>query len=229
MTRFLYLIVVFAFATPLAASAQWSFGSDIVSRYVWRGFDFGESMSVQPGLAFSSGGFEIGTWASYSVSADGAGANEHDLYAAYSIDMGNESSLGLGITDYYFPSPDGTEWSNFDGDGDGAHWIELMASYTGPSNFPITLSGALMVHNDPDQSLYLEASYPVSASGMDMGLTLGMSAGESGFYGTESFSVINLGISAAKDLPDYRVLCASAERKLHRKPDTRALLLGVWP
>lgn len=200
MTRFLFLILALAIGTPLAATAQWSIGADVVSRYIWRGFDFGESASFQPALAFSSGGFEIGSWASYSVSADGASGNEHDLYAVYSIDMGSESSLGLGVTDYYFPAPDGADWGNFDGDGEGAHWIELMASYTGPSNFPVSLMGAMMVHNDPDGSLYLEASYPVSAPGVDLGITLGMAANESAFYGVESFSLINFGISASKDL-----------------------------
>ncbi len=30
-------------------------GADVVSRYIWRGTDFGESMSVQPGLHLSVG------------------------------------------------------------------------------------------------------------------------------------------------------------------------------
>ena len=201
MTRFLFFFSAVALCTPLSATAQFGIGADVVSRYVWRGTDFGESASFQPSLAYSAGGFEIGTWASYSVSADGAGGNEHDLYASYSIDLSGESSIGLGITDYYFPSPDGAAWSNFDGDGEGAHWIELMASYTGPSSFPVSLTGFFMVHNDPDNSLYVEASYPFAAGGVDLGLTLGMVAGESGFYAVEGFSLINLGLSASKDLP----------------------------
>ena len=201
MTRFLFLIVMLAVGTPLGALAQWSLGADVVSRYIWRGVDFGESLSFQPGLAYSAGGFEIGTWASYSVSADGAGANEHDLYAAYSFDLGNESSISLGVTDYYFPAPGGADWSSYDGDGEGAHWIELMAGVTGPASFPVSVTGLLMVHNDPDGSLYVEATYPVSAPGADIGLTLGLVANESAFYGVESFSVTNLGLSVAKDLP----------------------------
>jgi len=200
MTRFLFLIVILAFGTPLGTLAQWSLGADVVSRYIWRGIDFGESLSLQPALAYSAGGFEIGTWASYSVSADGAGANEHDLYAAYRFDLGNQSSVTLGVTDYYFPAPEGADWSNYEGDGDGAHWIELMAGVTGPAGFPISLTGLMMVHNDPDGSLYVEASYPVSAPGVDLGLTLGLVANESAFYGVATASVINLGLSAAKEL-----------------------------
>lgn len=51
-------------------------GADVVSRYIWRGTDFGESMSVQPGLSLSVGALTVGTWASYAISAPGAGANE---------------------------------------------------------------------------------------------------------------------------------------------------------
>ena len=223
------MILMLVVGTPMTATAQWSLGADVVSRYVWRGTDFGESMSFQPSLAFSAGGFEIGTWASYSVSADGASGNEHDLYAAYSFDLGNESSLSLGVTDYYFPAPDGTNWSNFDGDGDGAHWIELMGSFSGPSSFPLTLSGLLMVHNDPDGSLYLEASYPVSAPGVDLGITLGMAANKSDFYSVDSFSLINLGLSAAKDLPitDSFALPLSVSYILNPTHERSYLVFGI--
>ena len=58
-----------------------------------------------------------------------------------------------------------------------------------------------MSRNDPDNSLYLEASVPVSSfEDVDMSLTAGMVAGESAFYGTEGTAFVNLGISASKDL-----------------------------
>ncbi len=187
--------------TPMLSQAQSvSFGADFFNRYVWRGYDFGDSFSIQPGLALSAGGFELGTWGSYSISADGADANEHDLYASYSIGLGSSASLGLTVTDYYFPNSAGAagQWANFD--GDGAHWIELMASLSLPETFPLSLTAALMAHNDPDNSLYIEAAVPFSVSDVDLGFTLGMVAGESSFYGVESASLVNLGLSASKDL-----------------------------
>ena len=66
-------------AGPVSAQSA-SIGADIVSRYVWRGLDFGESMSVQPGLTIALGGLEFGAWGSYSISASGAGSNENDLW-----------------------------------------------------------------------------------------------------------------------------------------------------
>ena len=86
MTKHFFLricmMLVLLVSTPLLTNAQSiGFGADFYNRYVWRGYDFGDSFSVQPGLAFTAGSFELGTWGSYSISADGAGANEHDLYA----------------------------------------------------------------------------------------------------------------------------------------------------
>jgi uncharacterized protein (TIGR02001 family) len=196
------LFLALGLLAPGALFAQtFSLGTDVVSRYIWRGTDFGESLSFQPSLSFGTGGFEIGTWASYSVSADGAGANEHDLWAGYTIDIGNESSFSFGVTDYYFPAPD-TAYNFFDysGDGEGAHWIEPYVSYTGPATFPVTLYGTIFAHNDPDNSIYLEASYPFSVEGVDLGLTLGAVANESAFYGTEGFAFVNLGLSASKEV-----------------------------
>ncbi|MCY4159636.1 MAG: hypothetical protein OXF48_08505, partial [Bacteroidetes bacterium] len=200
--RFFFRIVALfipLMLAPMVSQAQSiSFGADFFSRYIWRGYDFGDSFSIQPGLALSAGNFELGSWASYSISADGAAANEHDLYASFGFDLGSSASLAFTITDYYFPT--GTEWSNFDGDGQGAHWIELMTSITLPESFPLSLTAAFMVHNDPDNSLYIEAGVPFSVSDVDMGFTLGLLPVESGFYGVEEASLVNLSLSASKDL-----------------------------
>src|SRR5690625_3783970 len=54
-------ILVFLVAALCATDAEaqrFNVGADIVSRYVWRGTDFGESVSIQPTLSFSAGGFE---------------------------------------------------------------------------------------------------------------------------------------------------------------------------
>lgn len=216
--------------TPFLTQAQSvSLGADFFNRYVWRGYDFGDSFSIQPDLSVSAGGFTLGTWGSYSISADGASANEHDIYASYSIALPGSGSVDFAVTDYYFPNTPGVDcedpakasferyqvecvspiiiseesessnWSNFD-DEDGAHYIELMGSVTLPESFPLTLAAAFMVHNDPDDSIYLEASIPFSVSDVDLGFTLGVVAGESDFYGTKDFALVNLGISASKDL-----------------------------
>ena len=64
----------------------------------------------------------------------------------------------------------------------------------------MTLLAALAVHNDPDNSLYLEANLPLAVDGVELGLAAGAVAGRSELYGTQSFSVVNVRVSATRTL-----------------------------
>ena len=75
-----------------------------------------------------------------------------------------------------------------------------MGSVTLLESFPLTLTAALMTLNDPDNSIYLEAAVPFTLSDVELGVALGVVAGKSGFYAVESTSLVNLGLSASKDL-----------------------------
>ena len=183
-----------------SAYAQgFTIGADLVSRYVWRGFEFGESASIQPSLAYGFGGTEIGTWASYSLVPDGGLANEHDLWLSHTIVAGG-SSVTLGLTSYYFPNA-GADIFDLDGGGEGAHYVEPFVSYEGDSSFPIRLSVAAIVYNDPNHSAYLEAGYPFEVAGTELEMTVGFIPAASGFYGTESAAFTNLSLSASRNLP----------------------------
>lgn len=75
-----------------------SINADLVSRYVWRGTDYGEAPGVQPSLAMTYKGFVLGAWGNFSISSN-TGGTETDLYAGYTFPFG----LGLTFTDYFFP------------------------------------------------------------------------------------------------------------------------------
>ncbi|MDQ7040228.1 MAG: TorF family putative porin [Rhodothermus sp.] len=171
-------------------------GADVVSRYIWRGTDFGESMSVQPGLHLTVGALTVGTWASYAITASGAGANEHDLYV--SVRLG---AVSVGVTDYYFPAPGGPGFFNFDDNGEGAHYLEPFIQFNGPENMPFSLFAGFFAYNDPDRSIYLEGQLPFEINGVAMGLTVGVVTGESGFYNTGGVALVNLGLSAMREIP----------------------------
>ena len=88
---------------------------------------------------------------------------------------------------------------------------------------------AMFIHNDPDNSLYLEASYPVTVEDVELGFTLGAVAGESGFYGTDGFSLVNVGITASRTIPvtDRFELPVSVSYVLNPDTERTFLVFGV--
>ena len=218
----LALVVLLSAAGP-AAAQHFTLGADVVSRYVWRGTDYGESASVQPLLSFASGGFEVGTWASYAMNPESALANEHDIWASYTA-----GPVTFGVTDYYFPnvSPD---FFDFDGNGDGAHSIEAFASVAGPASLPLTFFAGYFAHNDPDGSVYLNLSYPLSVDGVDLAVGIGASAVESALYGTDGFGIVEINLAASKSIPltEGFALPLSVAYILNPYAERSFLVLGV--
>lgn len=200
LTR-IYLVPLLLLGVGLetTAHAQVDMGADIVSRYVWRGADFGESASIQPELSATFGDLTVGTWGSFAVNPEAAGDNEHDLWIDYSV-ASSAGTFSLGVTDYYFPNA-GPGIFDFDGEGEGAHQIEPYVGYSGTASFPVSLSASMFVYNEPDNSVYLAASYPWAIDGVELAATIGASAGESALYGTDGFGVVHLSLDASKNVP----------------------------
>ena len=187
------LVASAVLAGPVTAQSA-SIGADIVSRYVWRGLDFGESMSVQPGLTIGLGGLEFGAWGSYSISASGSGANENDLWATYTYETAAGASFAVGMTDYYFPGPRADGFRDKD-----AHTQEVSVAVSGSEAFPVSLYAGMVL--DDDKPVYFEASVPFTAGDVELGLHAGAVSGESAFYATEGFALVNLGITGSAELP----------------------------
>lgn len=200
---FLLAAVALAAAVSAPAAAQSvSLGADVVSRYIWRGVDFGESASVQPGLTVSLGKLEFGAWGSYSISQSGASANENDLWASFTHEFESGASLSLGVTDYYFPNfvttdSGGVEYVLDFRDGD-AHTQEIWASLAGPESLPLSIYAGRVL--DDDGSLYAEVGASSRAEGVELAAHLGFVGGESGFYGTDDAAVVNVGVTASTEL-----------------------------
>lgn len=213
------------------ASAQVSVGSDLVSRYVFRGVDFGESFSVQPSIAYSTKGFTVGSWASYSISADGSGANEHDLFVSVA-----RGPVEIGLTDYFFPSPPGPEgipetasFFNYDSGGEGAHILEPYVALGGTEAFPLQLYAAINAYNEPDNSIYLEASYAFTVEDVDLGATAGFVPMESAFYLTDGPNFVNLALSASKviEVTETFAIPVSIQYILNPETERTFLVFGL--
>ncbi|MEX0778906.1 MAG: hypothetical protein WD491_08845 [Balneolales bacterium] len=183
------LLSIVSIATA-EAKAQTAIDLDIASRYVWRGTDFGSSPSIQPGVSYAAGNFEIGGWAAFATTGSPDGS-EIDWFASYSFDLGKSSSFALSVTDYTFPDDPTTGYFESE-----AHFVELGAGYTGPESFPISLSAGVFVTNDDDNSMYAEIAYPISAFDVFVGFT----PHEAEMYGTNKAGLINSGISTGREI-----------------------------
>ena len=171
-----------------------SAGADIMSRYVWRGLDYGAAPSIQPYLEYSKGGFAIGAWGAYTTSfskANESGIQEMDLYASYTI----ADIITVGVTDYFFPQEIDYNYNYFDyGSDTSGHVIEGLVSFNGLENLPLSLTLGYNLVNDDDNSLYVELGY--SFTGVDLFL----GAGNGLYTGDGEFSVVNIGISSSKEI-----------------------------
>jgi hypothetical protein len=216
MKKFRILITLAAFTLISFANAvagEFSLGTDIMSRYVWRGTDFGNSPSIQPSLEFSHNNFTVGTWGAYAINSD-ANYQELDLYISYTIaDM-----LTIGVTDYFFPGIDGETmmWNNyFDYDNDlTGHVLEANLGFA-CKKIPLTLSVNTAFYGDDKKeeiineetgevetsanfSTYIELGYGGTLKEVDWNVFLGITPAE-GLYG-DDFGIVNMGLGLAKEI-----------------------------
>lgn len=190
MLKIIIFSMSFLFLMTGEIFPQITLGADVVSRYVWRGTDFGNSVSVQPALSLAIDKIEIGAWGSYPLTATaaGAGANENDLYATL-----RAGPVSFTLTDYYFP-----ETMNFFdySDKDGFHILEISAA-TSIKNF--SFMGTVNVSGDANNSIYAEMGY---AAYEKDGYTVNLMAGAGNYVyihdPSGDFNWVNLGLTASK-------------------------------
>jgi len=197
MKKNILILVVIVFTT-FNSFAQLKFGADIYSRYNWRGLDFGNAPAFQPSLAFTAGGFSIGAWGSYAFPTTTTTYAKNDLYASYAFSIVSTGNFTLLFTDYYYPSA-GIKFSDFEKNG-GAHTVEAGMTYSGPEKFPISLALYLNVHNDVDNSSYIQIGYPFSVYDATITLAAGFVPSKSAYYVTNKANLINLNITATKSI-----------------------------
>lgn len=106
MKRIISWLLVFLALTMLPLPGSVSGGVDLVSRYVWRGFDllYNNHPAVQPYLNVGLGesGFSLGIWSSFALERRDAFkySDEIDLSLAYDFRMPENWELSAGVTLY---------------------------------------------------------------------------------------------------------------------------------
>ena len=191
MNRLLFAApLLFALAlSAVPADAGVGFGADVVNRYVWRGTDFGNAVTVQPGMSISHGYIEVGAWSSWAISS--GDANELDLYASFS-----SGPIGITLTDYYFPGlTDNDDFFSYS-DEDEVHILEISASLA-PDGVPLSAVVAYNFSGDPDDSFWAEATYDLGELEQTaVSVTVGFG---NGFYTTDTDpALVSIGLNMGK-------------------------------
>jgi hypothetical protein len=215
-------------------------GADLYSRYIWRGLDIANTPSIQPALSVTYAGFGLGAWGAYSLSNGTSASDEIDFWLSYGREIEKGISFSTVVTDYYYPNA-GIDFFNFnnhdavtdDNTPDpGAHTLEIGLSVTGPESYPVTLSGYVNVYNDAGNSTYFQLDYPLAVDETDLDFFCGASAGSEenpDYYGTSAFAVINLGVTASREigLSESYSLPLTVSFILNPKAEISHLLVGV--
>ncbi len=236
------IIAISALINITLAYGQMKIGLDTYSRYVWRGLDFGNAASFQPYVSYSTGGFSLGAWGAFSISsAGGNGAldtvtysitsvsntfSENDLWVSYAYSTA-AGTFTVYLTDYFYPS---SHLKFFDYKDGGSHLLEAAVGYTGTESFPVTLAAYYNFFNDPDKSVYLQASIPFTIDSVySATIFVGGTVEESAWYAASKANLINVGFTVSKTIviTESFSLPVSASYILNPEIEQSYLIFGI--
>jgi len=106
MKKLAWLLLVCLTGAPLLLAGAVAPQVDLVSRYIWRGFDLlpDNHMAIQPQFTIDLGksGFSLNVWSSFALAKWDTfkGANEIDLTLAYTFKTSEKWEVTAGFTHY---------------------------------------------------------------------------------------------------------------------------------
>ncbi len=184
------------------AAEGFKLGADVVSSYVWRGSELGNSFAVQPSLSYTcKSGLSVAAWGSYALTENNVGNRYKEVDVTVSMPVG---PVTLAVTDYNIdPANENADNGGvFDYRADGANTVEVSASYS-KDNVGL-MAGVFVAGNDYKNALYCEASYQFyNKDGYTAKAVAGV--GSEDYYGdfagekSDKLALVNTGISVAKD------------------------------
>ncbi len=230
--------------------ATLNFGADLVSRYIWRGMDFGNSPAIQPAISFSWKGLSIGCWGSYAFAKHSIALNDSTV-----VDAGNYSEIDLYVSytykwftlmffDYFVVNGlnpnDGNRYFNFNNKTTG-HTFELCFTFNGPEKFPVQFTASTLVYGDDknkdtsgvygmgnknNYSTYFEIGYNLHFKKIDVDLKpfVGGIPFGSSWYSPYA-SITNVGINARKEIPVTQQYSLPVQVSLITNPQAQSLFL----
>lgn len=197
-----------------AGKLEATIGADLVSRYIWRGQDYG-AVSLQPAISLSYKGLTLEAWGNVGLSEPqddeeidltlryehrcGLHAALTDYWMAYgkrALDSGDVSdpenryfSYASHHTNHVFEANIGYDFGLFS--------IDWFTNFAGDDS---------RTDNDHRQySSYMEANIPFSLASCDWTATIGAVPYKTGFYDhAGGFAVVNVSLTAEKSIPVTR-------------------------
>lgn len=225
-------------------------GADFVSRYIWRGYDYGNSPAIQPNLAFSWKGLSIGAWGSYAFAQhsiqindttieDAGHYTEMDLYISYTYKW-----FTLMVVDYFvmngLNANEGNRYFDYNNATTG-HTFELCLTFDGPENVPLSVMASTLVYGDDKDkdstgtygygtknnfSTYIEVAYHFNLKriGVELKPFVGGTPFGSSWYGPYA-GIINVGLKAKKEIPITNQFSLPVQASIITNPQAQSVFL----
>jgi hypothetical protein len=219
-------ILIMSAAMPMAVraadtEAKVTASADLVSTYYWRGQNLG-GVSVQPTLGVSAGGFSFTAWG--NVGFYHKDTKEFDLTASYTVDK-----LKLAVTDYSFdPYNSGAKYFDYScHSATSTHVFEANVGYDfGPLslNWYTNFAGKDYYKKSDGKraySTYIEAAAPFKVGEVNLKAEVGIAPWD-GMYTakTDKFAVVNIGLTASKEIKVTDSFSIPAFVKVAANPET---------
>ena len=229
-------------------SPEINFGADLMSRYIWRGIDYGNSPAIQPNLSFSWKGFNIGAWGTYGFAKqsiqvtdtmliDAGNYSETDLFVSYTVKW-----FTLMVFDYFVMNGlnpnEGNRYFDYRNATTG-HTFEGCLIFDGSEKFPLQVMVCTLLYGaDKDKdstgtyglgsknnfSTYFELSYKFNIPKLNLDLKPfigGIPLGSS-WYGPYP-GITNLGITAKKEIPITSLYSLPVQVSLITNPQAQSV------
>jgi len=179
--------------TTRVDSVDISVNVGLMSRYIWRGQNYGQAPSIQPGIELGWKNFILGAWGAYKFT--GVGEQETDFYLSKTI-----GPVTISVWDYWTFS-DTSEMDFFDySEETTGHLLEAQLLLSGGETLPFNLLGGWFIYgSDSTQSLYLEVQYLFTKGTTEFTAFAGYQAKGSFYASYPSF--VNIGCMVSKPIP----------------------------
>jgi hypothetical protein len=198
-----FLILTGLFLSPgstLFAQGSVDIGATTTSRYVWRGMLFDNGVNFQPYAMYSTEKFSVGAASSMSLTND---FNEISFWMSYKMNT-PIVDMTFYLNDYYYEYL-GSDFFNYDDANEftsvGSHYLEAYVVLS-KEDSPFSFLFSSVFWNDPDRSLYAEASYSTTLKkGLESTFSLGSALTESReWYFTQKTGIVNVSYELSKSL-----------------------------